>query len=232
VNEVLARHYGLEGVEVRGETFQRVSLEDRNRGGVLGMGAVLTLTSYPLRTSPVLRGKWILEEILGTPPPPPPPLIKSLPPDDRPRDGLTFRQRLERHREDPNCASCHQRMDPLGFGLESFDAIGRWRTEISGQAVDAAGELSTGEKFEGPAELKKILLGKKDLFVKNMTEKLLAYAIGRGLEYYDAPVVNRISQAVAAADYRSVTMVTEIVKSFPFQYRRNAPLEHASKESR
>jgi mono/diheme cytochrome c family protein len=226
-NEALAKHYGIEGVT--GEALQRVSLRDTNRGGVLAMGAVLTLTSYPLRTSPVLRGKWILEEILGTPPPPPPPLIKSLPPDDRPREGLSFRQRLEKHREDPNCAACHKRMDPLGFGLENFDAIGRWRTEVSGQAVDSNGELSTGETFQGPAGLKRILLAKKDLFLKNLTEKMLAYALGRGLEYYDTPTVRRIAKRVAEDNYHSHTLITEVVKSYPFQYRRNGPVEQAKK---
>ncbi len=185
LNERLAKHYGIEGVT--GKELQRVSLTDRNRGGVLGMGAVLTLTSYPRRTSPVLRGKWVLEEILGTPPPPPPPLVKSLPADDKPRNGLTFRQRLEQHRTQADCAGCHKRMDPLGFGLESFDAIGRWRTEISGEPVDASGEMTTGEKFTGPAELKQLLLKRTDDFTRNLTEKMLAYALGRGLEYYDAP---------------------------------------------
>lgn len=223
VNGSLAEHYGIEGVS--GEDFQKVALTDRNRGGVLGMGAILTLTSYPLRTSPVLRGKWVLEEILGTPPPPPPPLVKSLPRDDRPRQGLTFRQRLEKHREDPNCAACHKKMDPLGFGLENFDAIGRWRTEIAKDPVDASGELPTGETFDGPAELKRILLARKDLFVRNITERMLAYALGRGLEYYDVPVVKDIVAKLEDSGYASRTLILEIVKSFPFQYRRNQPID-------
>jgi Protein of unknown function (DUF1592)/Protein of unknown function (DUF1588)/Protein of unknown function (DUF1587)/Protein of unknown function (DUF1595)/Protein of unknown function (DUF1585)/Cytochrome C oxidase, cbb3-type, subunit III len=230
LNEPLAAYYGIEGV--KGEAFQRVTWTNRNRGGVLGMGAVLTLTSYPLRTSPVLRGKWVLEEILGTPPPPPPPLVKSLPKDDKPRGGLSFRQRLEKHREDPNCATCHRKMDPLGFGLENFDAIGRWRTEIAGQPVDALGEMAGGEKFSGPVELKKILLERKDLFLRNLTEKMLAYALGRGLEYYDAPTVRGIVSVLAQREFRSQTLLTEIGKSYPFQFRRNQPVAPEEKVAR
>lgn len=218
VNERLAKHYGIDGVT--GDGFQRVALKDSNRGGVLGMGGVLTLSSYPRRTSPVLRGKWVLEEILGTPPPPPPPLVKSLPPDDRPRDGLTFRQRLEQHREKAECIGCHKRMDPLGFGLENFDAIGRWRTEVSGQPVDSSGQMTTGEKFTGPAELKKLLLNRTDDFARNITEKMLAYALGRGLEYYDTPVVKGIAKALAQDSFRVESLVKGIVASYPFQYRR------------
>jgi len=226
VNEDLAKLYGLDGV--KGDALQRVTLPDENRGGVLGMGAVLTLTSYPLRTSPVLRGKWVLEQVLGTPPPPPPPLVKSLPPNDKPVDGLSLRQRLEAHRKNPECAGCHQRMDPLGFALENFDAIGQWRTNISGQPVDSSGVLPGGEKFEGPAELKKILLKHKEDFVRNLTEKMLAYALGRGLEYYDMPTVKEISQTVARNDYRSSVLIAEIVKSYPFQFRRTEPIQSAS----
>ncbi|HUR46272.1 MAG TPA: DUF1592 domain-containing protein [Candidatus Saccharimonadales bacterium] len=227
VNEPLARHYGIEGVE--GTEMRRVALKDRNRGGVVGMAGVLTLTSYPLRTSPVLRGKYVLEELLGTPPPPPPPLVKSLPPDDKPRDGLTLRQRLEKHRENPDCAACHKRMDPLGFGLENFDAIGRWRTETAGKPVDASGEMTTGEKFTGPAELKKVLLSRKEDFVRNMSEKMLAYALGRGLEFTDTPAVRKIAKAVAADNCRSSTLILEVTKSYPFQYRRDNPAQVAEK---
>jgi hypothetical protein len=217
-NEELARHYGIEGV--KGTAMQKVILTDQHRGGVLGMAGVLTLTSYPLRTSPVLRGKYVLEEILGTPPPPPPPLVKSLPPDDRPREGLTLRQRLEKHRENADCAACHKRMDPLGFGLENFDAIGRWRTEIAGKPVDASGEMTTGEKFSGPVELKKVLLSRKDDFVRNLSEKMLAYALGRGLEFYDTPAVRKIARAVEDSGYRASTLVLEVARSYPFQYQR------------
>lgn len=226
LNSELAALYGIEGVQ--GEGLRRVSLTDKKRGGILGMAAVLTLTSYPQRTSPVLRGKWVLEEILGTPPPPPPPLVKSLPPDDSPVDGLTLRQRLEKHREQPECATCHVRMDPLGFGLENFDPIGRWRTRIGEQPVDASGILPGGERFEGPAELKKVLLNRKEEFIRNVTQKMLAYGLGRGLEYYDSPTVKKIGQVLAENNYRCSVLIAEIVKSFPFQFRRNAPIEQSS----
>ena len=217
-NETLAKHYGLEGVS--GDAFQRVAFKDRNRGGALTMGAVLTLTSYPRRTSPVLRGKWVLEQILGTPPPPPPAMIKSLPPDDRPHGGRTFRQQHEQHRADPNCMGCHKRLDPPGFGLENFDAIGRWRTMIADQPVDASGEFAGGEKFNGPAELKALLLARKDIFARTVAEKMFAYALNRGLESYDVPTVRRTVKTLAQSDYRIDTLILEIVKSYPFQHRR------------
>jgi hypothetical protein len=220
VNERLARHYGLEGVA--GPEFRRVDLKDRRRGGVLGMAAVLTLTSYPRRTSPVLRGKWVLEELLGTPPPPPPAMVKSLPTDDRIRNGLTFRQRLEMHRKRADCAACHARLDPLGFGLENFDVLGRWRDRIQDKPVDVAGRLTTGEEFAGPVALKNILVeSKRELFLRNLVERMLAYALRRGIEYYDVPTVKRIMQELEAKDYRAATLVAAVVDSFPFQYRRN-----------
>ena len=226
LNEELAKHYGIAGVT--GPEMRRVALTDRNRGGVLGMGGVLTLTSYPLRTSPVLRGKWVLEEILGTPPPPPPPLVPTLSQDDKPKDGLTFRQRLEQHRQKPECAACHKRMDPIGFGLENFDPIGRWRSELGGEKIDSAGVMSTGEMFQGPTELKKIILARKDDFIRNVTERMLAYSLGRGLEFYDAPAVKRITRALETDNYRSTTLIIEIAKSFPFRYRRNQPVQLTS----
>jgi hypothetical protein len=189
------------------------------------MGAILTLTSYPQRTSPVLRGKWVLEEILGTPPPPPPSMVKVLPPDDRPKDNQTFRQRLEAHRKDASCAGCHAKLDPIGFGLESFDPIGRLRTEIGGSPVDAAGKLTTGESFTGPAELKKVLCeSKREPFVKNVTARMLSYALRRGLEYYDQKTVKAIAATLEQKGYRTRVLVAEIVKSYPFQYRRNEPV--------
>jgi Protein of unknown function (DUF1592)/Protein of unknown function (DUF1588)/Protein of unknown function (DUF1587)/Protein of unknown function (DUF1585)/Protein of unknown function (DUF1595)/Cytochrome C oxidase, cbb3-type, subunit III len=222
LNDKLAQHYGIEGVS--GSDFRRVELTDPNRGGVLGMAAILTLTSYAQRTSPVLRGKWVLEELLGTPPPPPPPDVKVLPPGDAPRDNLTFRQRLEQHRSKPACAACHAKLDPLGFGLESFDPIGRWRSEIGGGPVDASGKLTTGETFVGPAELKEILVKqKKEPFVRNLTQRTLSYALRRGLEYYDGPTVKQIMAKVEEEKYRSSALIVEVVKSFPFQYRRSDP---------
>ena len=217
-NAALAKFYGLP--EVKGDGMQRVALTDRNRGGVATMAGVLTLTSFPRRTSPVLRGKWIMEEILGTPPPPPPAMIKTLPGSDRARDGLTFRQQLERHRAEPQCAGCHKAMDQLGFGLENFDAVGKYRTNIGDKPVDSAGELPTGEKFTGPAELKKLLLSRRDDFIRAVTEKMLAYALGRGVANGDWLTVQQISKAVAADGYKAQRLILEIAKSHPFNYRR------------
>ncbi|HEY0074755.1 MAG TPA: DUF1592 domain-containing protein [Abditibacteriaceae bacterium] len=219
VNEELAKHYKIEGIS--GEAMRRVNVEKGKRGGVLTTAAVLTITSYPQRTSPVLRGKWVLEEILGTPPPPPPPNAGALPANDAVKDGLTFRQRLEEHRKDPNCAGCHARMDPIGFGLENYDPIGRWRDEIGGAPVDAAGVLASGEKFTGPTELKAHLQKRRDDFARNLTEKMLAYALGRGLEPGDVPSVRAISKKLAANDFRTQTLMLEIVQSYPFQFRKN-----------
>ena len=221
VNAALANHYGLPAVE--GDAMQRVSLAEGNRGGVLTMASVLTLTSYPRRTSPVLRGKWIMEEILGTPPPPPPPLIKSLPSSEKPRDGLTFRQQLEAHRKNPECAGCHRAMDQLGFGLENFNAVGTWRDKIADLPVDAAGQLPGGERFAGAAELKAVLLQRKDEFLRTLTEKLLAYALGRGLGAGDWITVREIARAVAQDGYRTQRLVLEITRSFPFTNRQSRP---------
>jgi hypothetical protein len=223
VNEELARHYGIGGGTVTGPEMRRVTVSDPNRGGVLGLAAVLTVTSYPRRTSPVLRGKWVLDDILGAPPPPPPPDVLKLPEEDNAdAKGKTLRQQMERHRADAACASCHARMDPIGFGLENFDAVGRWRDTDAGQPVDAAGVLVSGEAFKGPAELKKVLTtAKRDQFVRHLTEKMLAYALGRGVEFYDEPTLRQVVDATAKADYRSATLIAEIVKSYPFRYCRN-----------
>lgn len=218
VNAPLAQLYGL--TNVTSTNLVRVSLSNRNRGGVTGMAAVLTQTSYPLRTSPVLRGKWILEEVLGTPPPPPPPLVATLPPDDKVREGLTFRQRLEEHRKNPNCAACHSRLDPLGFALENFDPIGGWREKVGDEPVDSRGVLTNGDPVNGPVQLKDALLARKNLFVRHLTEKLMAYALGRGLEHYDVSTVKEISRRVAEDDYRFNSLILEICKSYPFQWRR------------
>ena len=223
VNADLARHYGILGVN--GSTFIRVSLSDRRRGGVTGMAAVLTQTSYPQRTSPVLRGKWLLEEVFGTPTPPPPPLVATLSPNDEKSEGLTFRQRLEKHRKDPNCAACHARLDPLGFALENFDPIGRWRTQVSGESVDASGELPGGVVIVGPEALKQVLLERKQLFLRHLTEKMLAYALGRGVEYYDIPAVKRITEAVASDGHRAPKLILEIVRSEPFRLRRGVEFQ-------
>jgi hypothetical protein len=222
LNEELARHYAIAGVT--GAQLRRVTLTDRNRGGILGQGSILTATSLPLRTSPVLRGKWVLEEILGTPPPPPPQDAGTLPADDQQADGLSFRQRLEAHRQKAACAGCHNKLDPPGFGLENFDAIGRWRTQAAGKPVDSGGKLTTGEEFKSPAELKQVLLTKKPLIIKNLVERTLAYALGRGLEYYDADTVRSITETLMAKDCRAETLILEVAKSYPFLHRRVEPV--------
>ena len=232
-NRVLAKHYGLTNALPAAaspagsaeDPFVRVSLPDRTRGGVVTMAAVLTQTSYPRRTSPVLRGKWLLEEVLGTPAPPPPPLVATLPPDDQVKDDLTFRQRLEKHREKAACSGCHNRLDPPGFALEQFDGIGAWRREIDGRPVDARGVLVSGEVVDGVVALKDALLARKELFVRHLTEKLLAYALGRGLEYYDQPAVREIQQQTVAAGYQMEAWVLAVTASFPFNHQRLAEPE-------
>jgi hypothetical protein len=228
VNERLAKHYGIQGV--RGEEFQRVSFKDKSRGGVLTHGSVLTITSNPTRTSPVKRGKWVLDNLLGTPPPPPPPNVPDLK-DQKELTG-TLRQKMELHRVNPNCASCHERMDPIGFGLENFNAVGVWRDKDDQLPIDASGTLPGGQKFSGPAELKKILRDQKDLFAHCLTEKMLTYALGRGLEYYDKCAVDKITTALARKNYRFSVLITEIVNSVPFQMRRGDSAEAQLAEAR
>jgi hypothetical protein len=214
VNERLAKHYGIDGVS--GPDFQRVKLP-ANRSGVLTHASILTLTSNPTRTSPVKRGKWVLEQLLNTPPPPPPPDVPQL--DEARELTGSLRQRLEQHRANPQCASCHQRMDPLGFAFENFDAIGRWRDKDGEFAIDVSGELPDGQKFQGPAELKVILKAKKDLFRRCLTEKILTYALGRGLEHYDFCAVDTIVESLEKNDDKFSTLLVETVKSEPFQMR-------------
>ena len=219
VDERLARHYGIPNV--RGSHFRRVALEDGARGGLLGHGSILTVTSYANRTSPVNRGKWVLENILGTPPPPPPPDV----PDLETAEGgqaLSMREAMEQHRANPVCASCHRLMDPLGLALENFDAIGRWRDrgETRG-AIDATGALPDGTPFDGPAGLKDALLRHPERFVTTVTEKLMTYALGRGIEYYDAPAVRAIVRGAAEDGYRLSSLVKGVVRSVPFQMRRS-----------
>ena len=218
VNERLARHYGIPGV--RGSHFRRVALDDPVRGGLLGHGSILTVTSYANRTSPVNRGKWVLENILGTPPPPPPPNVPELETAEGGR-ALSMREAMAQHRANPVCASCHRLMDPVGLSLENFDAIGRWRDRSeTKQPIDASGELPDGSTFGGPAELKAVLLRHPDRFVTTATEKLLTYALGRGVEYYDAPAIRAIVRDAAADDYRLSTLIRGIVRSAPFRMRR------------
>jgi hypothetical protein len=218
LNERLARFYGIPNVH--GPAFRRVTLPDGNRGGLLGQGSILTVTSYPNRTSVVQRGKWVLENVLGTPPPPPPANVPDL--KSHTEDGklLTMRQQMELHRANAICAGCHSRMDPIGFALENFDGVGKWRTKDAGAEIDATGTLPDGTKFSGPAGLKQVLLGRRDEFVAAMSGKLLTYALGRGLEYYDQPAVRAIATEAAGDDYRFSSIVSAIVKSTPFQMRR------------
>jgi mono/diheme cytochrome c family protein len=219
VNERLARHYGIPGVF--GERFRRVSLPaDSVRRGLLGQGSILTDTSRPNRTSPVIRGKWILENIFGTPPPPPLPNVPELKEERNPAKVLPMREQMSQHRANPVCASCHAQMDELGFALENFDAIGEWREiDAAGSPIDASAKLPDGTRFAGPVELRKVLLNHSDDFLTTLTEKLLTYALGRGLEAADGPAIRQIKRDAARADYRFLALVQGIVSSTPFQMR-------------
>jgi hypothetical protein len=218
LNERLARHYGIP--KIYGSHFRRVTLTDQTRMGLLGQGSILTVTSYPNRTSPVLRGKWILENILGTPPPPPPPNVPPLKENDDTTKTRSVRELLEEHRKSPACAGCHAVMDPLGFSLENFDAIGEWRSKDHSGAIDASGQLADGTKVEGPVTLRQALLKHPEQFAGTVTEKLLTYALGRGLEFYDMPVVRGIVRDAARNDYKFSSIIMSIVKSTPFQMRK------------
>jgi hypothetical protein len=220
LNERLARHYGIPNV--KGNRFRRVVLPpDSHRGGLLGHGSVLTVTSYPDRTSPVVRGKWILENLLGTPPPPPLPNVPPLKPPSFAAKVLSMRERISAHRNNPVCASCHSMMDPLGFALEHFDGVGKWRAlDESGAPIDASGALPDGTKFDGVDGLRTALLS-SDRFITTLSEKLLTYALGRGVEYYDMPAVRAIVRDAARDDYRFTSLIRAIVQSAPFQMRRS-----------
>ncbi|MBZ5673567.1 MAG: DUF1592 domain-containing protein [Acidobacteriia bacterium] len=221
LNEQLSRHYGISGIY--GSHFRRVKLTDENRFGLLGKASVLGVTSYTTRTSPTIRGKWLLENILAAPMPAPPPNVPQLEASNRDGKPLTVREMLEMHRANPTCASCHKSMDPLGLSLENFDAIGQWRTTDAGRAIDASGVLLDGTKINGSRELRQALVAKKTQFATAVTEKLLTYALGRGLEYYDAPAVRAIDRAAAADGYRWSSLILATVKSAPFQMRTAAP---------
>jgi hypothetical protein len=235
LNEPLARHYGIAdtlgtkvgkkpaktgGKPIKGPAFVRVSLDGTDRGGLLTQASVLTVTSNPTRTSPVKRGRWVLEQLLGTPPPPPPPNVPELDKEDGKKLTGSLRQRMEQHRQNPACANCHASMDPLGFAFENFDAIGAFREKDGDFAIDSSGVLPGGKMFKGPAELKTILLEKRDLFNRCIVEKMLTYALGRGLEYYDKSTVDRVVSALEKDGGRFSTLVTEIAKSEPFRLRR------------
>jgi mono/diheme cytochrome c family protein len=219
LNEQLARHYGISNVY--GSHFRRVTLADRNRWGLLGKGSILAITSYPHRTSPTIRGKWLLENILAAPVPPPPPTVNTnLEETTKAVKHSTVRDMLEQHRANPGCASCHARMDPLGYSLENFDALGQWRTKDGSAAIDASGVLLDGTRVDGPAALRSALVEKKDQFVKAVAGKLLMYAVGRELNYHDAPAIRSILRAAAADDYTWSSTILAITRSTPFQSRR------------
>jgi hypothetical protein len=213
VNERLARHYGIPNIY--GSRLRRVAFNDGVRGGLLGQASVLTVTSYPNRTSPVVRGRWLLENMLGAPPPPPPPDVPALN-EEQATHAKSLRDRMEEHRRNPVCASCHVRMDPLGFALENFDGLGKFRTVSDGLPIDAEASLPDGTTFEGIAGLRTLLLKHRAEYVRTFTEKLLAYALGRSVEYYDLPVIRKIAAEAAADDYRWSSVIAGVVKSLPF----------------
>jgi hypothetical protein len=218
LNERLARHYGVPNV--KGSWFRRVTFPAGSpRGGLLGQGSVLTLTSYSTRTSPVLRGKWVLENLLSAAPPPPPPDVPALKTETAPGKPLTLRDAMIQHRAAPTCAACHARMDPIGFAMENFDASGRWRDQDGEQPIDASGVFPDGTKFDGIPGLKKVLLSQSDQFVGTVTERLLMYAIGRNLQHYDASTVRAVMHEAKPANYTFTSLVLGIVKSRPFQMR-------------
>ncbi|HEX2364436.1 MAG TPA: DUF1588 domain-containing protein, partial [Bradyrhizobium sp.] len=214
LNERLATHYGIRAIY--GSHFRRVTFTDRTRGGLLGQSSLLTITSYPNRTSVTMRGRWLLANLLGAPPPPPPPDIPAL--QDAGRDGQprSLRERMELHRKNPACASCHQRMDPLGFALENFDALGKWRSTSDDAPIDPSASFPDGTRFEGIAGLRTLLVSHKEDFVRTLAGKLLAYATGRGLDHHDLPVIRKIVRDAAPADYSWSSLITGVVRSAPF----------------
>jgi len=221
VNERLARHYGIKGIY--GNDFQRVPITDENRRGLLGQASILTVTSYATRTSPVERGKWILTNLIGLPPNPPPPNVPALKEHADAGQVESLRQRMEAHRASPVCAGCHKVMDPIGFSLENFDAVGQWRDTDEGAKIDPSGVMFTGDKVSGPASLRQALLKRPEVFVGVVTEKLMTYALGRGVEYYDMPAIRAVLQRAAKDDYRWSSLVMGIVESTPFQMKKKSP---------
>jgi len=221
LNERLAKHYGTPNVY--GSQFRRVTIQDANRGGLLGQASLLTVTSPPNRTSVVQRGKWVLENLIGTPPPPPPPDVPPLDATTKGSHRISLRAALEQHRASPSCAGCHAAMDPIGFALENYNGIGQWRTQDGGSDIDATGKLPDGTEFSGPAGLKKALTTvRREEFASTVASKLLTYGLGRGLEYYDQPAVRAILRDCEANEYRLRDLITAVVMSTPFQMRRSA----------
>lgn len=215
----LAAYYGIQGV--KGDEFHKVILSDSARGGVLGMGSVLATTSFATRTSPVLRGKWVLEQLLGTSPPPPPPVVAELTEDEKTHDELGLRKILELHRSKPDCQSCHEKMDPLGLGLENFDAAGRWRKTYGQVEIDPSGVMADGTAFEGPAELKKILMKEREKIARNLSSKVLSYALGRSLLFTDEPALRRLDNCLLQNNFNPELFIIELVKSYPFRMKLN-----------
>jgi hypothetical protein len=217
VNERLARHYGMKGIY--GEGFRRVMVTDENRRGLLGQASILAVTSLPTRTSPVNRGKWILTNLLGTPPPAPPPNVPALKTSAESGKPSSLRERMEAHRANPYCASCHKVMDPLGFALENFDAVGQWRDTDEGARVDPSGMMYDGTKVSSPADLRKMLAARPEVFLGVFTQKLMTYALGRGVEYYDMPTIRAILRDAGKNDYKFSSILMGVIKSAPFQMK-------------
>jgi hypothetical protein len=219
LNKELADYYGIDGVTH--EDWQKVILSDSSRGGVLGMGSVLSTTSFPLRTSPVVRGKWVMEQLLGISPPPPPPVVAELTEDKKAHEDLGLRRILEMHRADPECNSCHVKMDPLGLGLENFDPMGKWRTSYGKAPVDPSGVMADGRSFQGPAELKMLLLTEKARIARNFSARMLSYALGRSILFTDEPALQRLDETLLKTNFNPENFIIELVKSYPFRMKVN-----------
>ncbi|HEU5145565.1 MAG TPA: DUF1592 domain-containing protein [Chryseosolibacter sp.] len=219
LTEDLAQYYGIPGVA--GDEFHKVTLADSARGGVLGMGSVLVTTSFATRTSPVLRGKWVMEQLLGISPPPPPPVVAELTEDEAIHNELGLRKILELHRSKPDCQSCHEKMDPLGLGLENFDPGGRWRTTYGQVPIDPSGVTSDGQEFEGPVELKQILMQERERIARNLSSKMLSYALGRSLLFTDEPALRRLDDCLLQNNFHPELFIIELVKSYPFRMKLN-----------
>ena len=225
LNRTLARHYDIEGIEH--DDFRLTTFADSRRGGVLGLGGVLTVTSLPTRTSPVLRGQWVLDQLLGTPPPPPPPDVPELEAaKNEVVDELDLRALLSKHRAPSACFGCHQKMDPLGLGLENFDAIGRWRERYGTHPIDASGVLPNGDSFEGPAELRQILLTQKDVFARNLSRKMLGFALGRSIRFQDKRVLDTLAENLLENHFDTTEFLFEVVNSYPFRYKKSDLVIH------
>ena len=219
LSKELADFYGIEGPT--GYDFEKVVLSDSIRGGVLGMGSVLSTTSFELRTSPVIRGKWVLEQLLGISPPPPPPLVAELNEDSTAHSELGLRKILELHRSKPDCQSCHEKMDPLGLGLENFDPTGRWRTTYGKAPIDPSGVMADGRSFQGPVELKALLLSEKAKIARNLSSKMLSYALGRSILFTDEPALQRLDNCLLQNNFNPELFIIELVKSYPFRMKLN-----------